>query len=110
MSANQKGSVRQMTAVPSLDLSLLRVDQVGSLLRPSRLKEAFAEYGRGEASDGELRQVQDESIREVIAKQEAHNLPIVTDGEFRRTSFMESFSVVAGVEEWQTGVKSYYQL
>ena len=99
-----------MTGLPSLDLKSLRVDQVGSLLRPSRLKEVFAKHGRGEASDGELRRVQDESIREVIAKQEAHNLPILTDGEFRRTSFMESFSVVAGVEEWQTGVKTYHRL
>src|SRR5919108_5559392 len=92
-----------MTGLPSLDLKSLRVDQVGSLLRPSRLKEVFAKHGRGEASDGELRRVQDESIREVIAKQEAHNLPILTDGEFRRTSFMESFSVVAGGGGWQNG-------
>ena len=38
------------------------------------------------------------------------DLPIVVDGEFRRTSFMESFAVVAGVEEWQTGVKTYHQI
>src|ERR671925_129908 len=99
-----------MTGLSSLGLKPLRVDQVGSLLRPSRLKEVFAKYSRGEAGDGELRRVQDDSIREVIAKQEAHNLPIITDGEFRRTSFMESFSVVAGVEEWQTGVKTYHRL
>ena len=38
------------------------------------------------------------------------DLPIVVDGEFRRTSFMESFAVVAGVKEWQTGVKTYHQI
>jgi methionine synthase II (cobalamin-independent) len=38
-----------------------------------------------------LRQIQDESIRDVVAKQVAHDLPIIVDGEFRRTSFMESF-------------------
>jgi 5-methyltetrahydropteroyltriglutamate--homocysteine methyltransferase len=68
----------------------------------------FVKHARGEATDEELRAVQDESIGAVIAKQEAHQLPIVTDGEFRRTNFMESFSVVAGVQEWQTGVKTYH--
>src|ERR1043166_1795642 len=94
----------------AMDLNAMRVDQVGSLLRPQRLKEAFAKYGSGEVDDQALRQVQDEAIRDVIAKQEARNLPIVTDGEFRRTSFMESFAVVAGVEEWQAGVKTYHEI
>ena len=94
----------------SFDLNSMRVDLVGSLLRPAKLKEAFAKYGQRQVSDDELRRVQDEAIREVVAKQEAHNLPIIVDGEFRRTSFMESFSVVAGVEEWQTGVKTYHQV
>jgi 5-methyltetrahydropteroyltriglutamate--homocysteine methyltransferase len=40
----------------------------------------------------------------------AHDLPIIVDGEFRRTSFMESFAVVAGVEEWQAGVKTYHEI
>jgi len=92
------------------DLNSLHVDQIGSLLRPAKLKEIFAKFGRGEASDEEFRRAQDEAIRDVVAKQEAHNLPVVTDGEFRRTSFMESFSVVAGVEEWQMSVKTYHRL
>ena len=99
-----------MTSHPTADLSSMRVDLVGSLLRPPQLKEAFARWGRGEASDQELQSVQDQAIREVIGKQEAHRLPIVVDGEFRRSNFMESFSVVAGVEEWQAGVKSYHHV
>ena len=99
-----------MTALFPTDLSLTRVDQVGSLLRPDKLKEIFAKYGRGRASEGELRQAQDGSIREAIAKQEAHNLPVVTDGEFRRVNFMESFSVVSGLEQWQSGVKTLHQI
>jgi len=99
-----------MTASSPLDLKTLRVDQVGSLLRPQTLKEAFARYGAGAIKEEELRKAQDDAIRDVIAKQEAHHLPVVVDGEFRRTSFMESFSVVAGVEEWQTGVKTYHQI
>jgi len=99
-----------MTAASLLDLRMLRVDQVGSLLRPQTLKEAFARYSAGVIKEEELRKTQDDAIRDVIAKQEAHHLPVVVDGEFRRTSFMESFSVVAGVEEWQTGVKTYHQI
>lgn len=99
-----------MTPSHPSNLRSMRVDQIGSLLRPDKLKEIFAKYGRGEAGDKELRRAQDESIREVIAKQEAHNLPIVTDGDFRRVNFMESFSVVAGIEQWQTGVKTLHHL
>lgn len=90
------------------DLNTMRVDQVGSLLRPQAVKDDFAKFGAGEISETDLRKTQDEAIRAVIAKQAAHNLPIVVDGEFRRTSFMESFAVVAGVEEWQAGAKSYH--
>ena len=99
-----------MNSISTVDLESLRVDQVGSLLRPKRLKDAFVEYGEGKISEKDWRHTQDESIREVVAKQVAHNLPIIVDGEFRRTSFMESFSVVAGVKEWQAGVKTYHQI
>src|ERR671925_869857 len=99
-----------MSSARTVDVKSLRVDQVGSLLRPQRLKNAFVEYAQKRISETDLRQVQDESIREVVAEQVAHDLPIVVDGEFRRTSFMESFSVVAGVEEWQAGVKTYHQI
>ena len=88
----------------------MRVDLVGSLLRPAKLKHAFSKWGSGEISEEELQKIQDEAIREVIAMQEAHHLPLVVDGEFRRTNFMESFSVVAGVEEWQSGVKTYHNI
>ena len=70
------------------DINTMRVDLVGSLLRPQQLKQAFADYGQGKLSEAELKSVQDAAIREVVAKQVTHNLPIVVDGEFRRTSFM----------------------
>lgn len=72
-------------------LDMLRVDQVGSLLRPSWLKEVYTRHGRGEASDEELGETQDRAIRDVIAKQEALQLPVVTDGEYRRVTFQDSF-------------------
>ena len=69
----------------------LRVDQVGSLLRPKKLKDVYARHGRGAASDGNLREAQDEAIHALIVQQEAHHLPVLTDGEFRRLNFQDSF-------------------
>jgi len=92
------------------DLNSMRVDLVGSLLRPEKLKQAFSDYGQGNSSAAELKSAQDAAIRDVVAKQVAHDLPIVVDGEFRRTSFMESFAVVAGVEEWQAGARTYHEI
>jgi 5-methyltetrahydropteroyltriglutamate--homocysteine methyltransferase len=88
---------------PSIDPDL-RVDQVGSLLRPQELKDVYTRHGNGRASDEELRQVQDASIDELIAKQEARGLSIFTDGEYRRLNFQDSFveSVSGFVAKEQT--------
>lgn len=69
----------------------LRADQVGSLLRPQKLKDVYTRHGNDKTDDEELRKVQDESINELIAKQEAHGLSILTDGEYRRLNFQDSF-------------------
>jgi 5-methyltetrahydropteroyltriglutamate--homocysteine methyltransferase len=73
------------------DLMHLRVDQNGSLVAPDSLRDAFERHARGEVTDAELVAAQDEAIREVIRKQESIGLPVVTDGEFRRRNFQESF-------------------
>jgi len=86
-----------MAAKSSGILDKLRVDQVGSLLRPLRLKEVYARHGKRQATDEELRRAQDEAIREAVASQEALDFPVVTDGEFRRVNFQDSFGAsVAG--------------
>ncbi len=77
-----------------------RVDHVGSLLRPESLKQAFRSYAAGGITDEALRQAQDDAIRAVIAAQEAHGLPVVTDGEYRRLNWQVSFSEVAGWDLW----------
>ena len=78
-------------------LNEIRVDHIGSLVRPAKLKDVFARYDRAQATKAELAKAQDDAIREIIRLQENHGLPVVTDGEFRRHSFQESFSeCVAG--------------
>jgi 5-methyltetrahydropteroyltriglutamate--homocysteine methyltransferase len=94
-----------MAVTDSSPLRFMRVDQVGSLLRPAFLKDTFVQHERGLISEEALIQAQDEAIRQVIAKQDAHHLPIVTDGEYRRINFMASFADVAGYELW----KSHWQ-
>jgi 5-methyltetrahydropteroyltriglutamate--homocysteine methyltransferase len=74
------------------ELDKLRVDQNGSLVAPQPLLDAFERHAAGKASEDELRAAQDDAIRNVIRKQEAVGMPIVSDGEFRRRNFQESFS------------------
>jgi len=72
-----------------------RADQVGSLLRPERLKQAREKYlgpqtptsALGPHENAGLREVEDHCIREVVAMQERLGLQAVTDGEFRRRSW-----------------------
>jgi methionine synthase II (cobalamin-independent) len=88
---------------------LLRIDHIGSLVRPPKLKEAFIRYDQRQLSNEELRHAQDAAIRQVIAGQEAHGLPVVTDGEFRRHSFQESFSEAVSGFEVPKNVGLYYE-
>jgi 5-methyltetrahydropteroyltriglutamate--homocysteine methyltransferase len=68
-----------------------RADHVGSLLRPERLRRARADHKAGTIDDAELRAVEDDAIREVVAQQREVGLQDATDGEFRRTSWHMDF-------------------
>src|SRR5262245_64907406 len=99
-----------MNSSSTEELKRLRIDHIGSLVRPTKLKEAFDRYDRKRLSSDELRQNQDEAIRAVIAGQERHGLPVVTDGEFRRHSFQESFSEAVRSEEHTSELQSLRHL
>jgi len=90
-------------------LKRLRIDHIGSLVRPAQLKKAFARYDRGQLSREQLGLTQDEAIRGVIAGQEAHGFPVVTDGEFRRHSFQESFSEAVSGFDVPQDIGVYYE-
>jgi 5-methyltetrahydropteroyltriglutamate--homocysteine methyltransferase len=72
-----------------------RADQVGSLLRPERLKQARERFlgpqtpthALGPHTNDSLREIEDQCIREVVAMQERIGLRAATDGEFRRRSW-----------------------
>ena len=68
-----------------------RGDHVGSLLRPARVHQAREDFAAGRLDASGLREVEDDAIREVVAKQESIGLQSATDGEFRRASWHMDF-------------------
>jgi|TARA_B110000881_G_C18543861_1_gene500048 5-methyltetrahydropteroyltriglutamate--homocysteine methyltransferase len=68
-----------------------RGDHIGSLLRPEKLLESRTKLKTGKISAEELRDHENECIREVVKLQESVGLMSITDGEFRRESFHVDF-------------------
>jgi 5-methyltetrahydropteroyltriglutamate--homocysteine methyltransferase len=75
-----------------------RADHVGSLLRPAALLAAREHRRQGDLDAAGLARVEDDAIRDAVARQESLGLLVATDGEFRRTlwhrDFLQSFSNV----------------
>ena len=70
-----------------------RSDVVGSLLRPSYLREMRQAVCEGRASTAELRAAEDRAVREAVALQEAAGLNVITDGEYRRYSWIATIPI-----------------
>jgi 5-methyltetrahydropteroyltriglutamate--homocysteine methyltransferase len=68
-----------------------RADHVGSLLRPKKLLTARQDHADGTIDDERLREIEDESITDVIRMQGDVGLRTATDGEFRRASWHMDF-------------------
>lgn len=69
-----------------------RADHVGSLLRNSAVKQARRQHlDEHSISREALTEVEDEAIREAIKLQEDVGLPVVTDGEIRRSFWHYDF-------------------
>ena len=76
-----------------------RADTVGSFLRPIAIKNAREQYAAGQIDKTELTRIEDEAIRDVVSKQIANGLQVVTDGEFRRAWWhFDFFGGLEGVE------------
>ena len=72
-------------------LTRIRNDVVGSLLRPAKLKEARARYDQGLISIEQFRSLEDQCVHDAVALQEGLGLAVITDGEYRRLNFQDSF-------------------
>jgi len=62
-----------------------RADEVGSLLRPQRIKDARAKFEKGQITAADLRKAEDIEIEKVVHRQSSTGLKVATDGEFRRS-------------------------
>jgi 5-methyltetrahydropteroyltriglutamate--homocysteine methyltransferase len=78
-----------------------RADHVGSLLRPTELREARAARAQGTITPAQLREVEDRCIERAIRRQEDIGLRAATDGEYRRRYW--HFDFLAGLD----GVEMY---
>jgi len=75
-------------------------DVVGSLLRTPALKEALAQFSRGELTATALKVVQRAETQKVVAKEVALGLRSVTDGEFNRNWWhLDFWKHLTGISE-----------
>ena len=65
-----------------------RADHVGSLLRPPDLLAARAAHADGRLTADPLRKAEDDAILQALELQRQVGLDVVTDGEFRRGSWL----------------------
>jgi 5-methyltetrahydropteroyltriglutamate--homocysteine methyltransferase len=69
-----------------------RADHVGSLLRPDSVKAARKQHFEdGTLSAAQLAAVEDEAITDIVRMQESVGMPVVTDGEARRSFWHYDF-------------------
>jgi 5-methyltetrahydropteroyltriglutamate--homocysteine methyltransferase len=76
-----------------------RAEHIGSLLRPAALLAARREHAAGRIDDEALEAIEQDAIRRVVKQQEDAGLQVVTDGEFRRSTYSDSFTTsgISGV-------------
>lgn len=77
-----------------------RADHVGSLLRPDAVKAARKKYFEEKSITVEaLRAVEDAAIKDAVRLQEEVGLPVVTDGEYRRSWWHYDF--IGGLDGYE---------
>ena len=74
-------------------------DVIGSLLRPRYLTDARDAHEAGQLPTPEFKRIEDRAVDQAIAMQEGIGLDVITDGEFRRFSFLDQIiGELEGVE------------
>jgi 5-methyltetrahydropteroyltriglutamate--homocysteine methyltransferase len=90
------------------DLTKIRTDVVGSLLRPAAVRDARVAFDEGKISEAALHAVEDDAVRDALRLQEQAGLDVVSDGELRRLNFQDSFGAsVEGYEANRSTLKVY---
>ena len=82
-----------------------RADHVGSLLRPQYLLEARFAHEAGGKSREELKALEDRAILDVLKLQKETGISVLSDGEFRRSTWGDGFlEHLVGLEDDVSGV------
>lgn len=85
-------------------LQKIGFQHVGSFLRPTELKQARENFKKGQITTDELSAIEDEAITDLVRKQVAVGINVVTDGEFRRSYWhLDNFWGFGGVERFNYG-------
>lgn len=85
-------------------LQKIGFQHVGSFLRPVELKQARERFAAGSLTQQELTAVEDIAIIDLVKKQAAAGLDVVTDGEFRRSYWhLDNFWGFGGIEHFNYG-------
>src|SRR5215467_9320795 len=69
-----------------------RAEHIGSLLRPGDLLRARDDFATGNIDRQRLTAAENEAIRNVVELQVDVGLKVITDGEFRRATYSDSFT------------------
>ena len=69
-----------------------RAEHIGSFIRPPNLLAARADYELKKISAADLRNIEDREIEKIVKLQTKLGFSAVTDGEFRRSSYSDSFT------------------
>lgn len=94
------------------ELPFFHAETVGSLPHPDELISSRARFDRSEIAAAELRQVEDRAVEDAVALQQRVGLPVITDGELRRETYIDFIlKGVTGVRlEWKvTNAKGSYR-
>jgi 5-methyltetrahydropteroyltriglutamate--homocysteine methyltransferase len=73
-------------------MNTLRADQIGSLLRPPELIQAWGQFFAGQLSPQQLEAVEERAIEMALEEQKRTGIEVYTDGEFRRIVYLTSLA------------------
>ena len=73
-------------------MRLFETSVIGSLPRPSWILKDLQHYENGLMSEDEFRIVLDEAVPIAVTLQELADIDVITDGEWRRKSYIQGFS------------------
>src|SRR5690242_14038929 len=92
-------------------LPLFPTAVVGSLPRPQYVKDLLAAGSRTAATDPAWQRRMDDAVRYAIGMQEQAGIDIISDGEWRRESYVDVIGeVVSGFRWVQRDVFAYHQV